>query len=66
MQTFKDTTGSARAVGEKIEITYLPDNPEMFLPTEQLADSAMNKIKSLSGIAKGVIILIAAACAAFQ
>ena len=65
-QTVKYTTEQPRSVGEKIEITYLPDKPSKFIETGQLTDSAANKILPLIPVVIGVILLIAGAVAAFR
>ena len=57
-QTIKHETESPRAVGETIEIAYLPDNPGKFMEVEQLTDSFKNKIIPLTSIITGVIVMI--------
>ena len=67
MQTFKRSTEEVRAVGDTMEITYLPDNPGKFMSTEQLTDSPMNQIRPLAAVAiGGVLMAVVAYAIAFR
>ena len=44
------TTKSKRVVGDTMEITYLPDNPDKFRTAEELADPAWDKAVLVPGI----------------
>jgi len=66
-QTVKYKTESATAVGDTIEIAYLPDNPGKVMPVDILdADSLENKFMPLVSIGIGVVWLIVCAIIAFR
>jgi hypothetical protein len=57
----KHSTEQPRAVGDTIEIAYLPDDPEQFMPAELLADTLTNKFTPFVFIAVGTLLLVVGA-----